>query len=140
VIRSVELRGRPNPPSGYSWETVPLLIRDACVYPLYLEGWSTHKHAFTRGFETYLGEISPMYCLPLQPGTHWGPPADWPWTVEGTGAAGKGPQSVPADAFRLISRQSGTTQYVWFEKGIGPVASWSWHNGTHTEMFERLRE
>lgn len=139
VLRAVTLDGAPNPPGGWRWDDVPLLVRGLCVYPLYREGWDTQKRVFTPGFSEYIKEISPMFCFPLRTGATWKGTGDWAWTVEGTGPISLGPQDIPAGAIRLKSEQSGSTQYVWFLPGVGPVASWSWHNGTYTEGFERLR-
>jgi len=139
VLRTVTLDGAPNPPGGWLGASVPLLMRGDCVYPLYREGWDMQKRAFTPGFSGYIKEISPMFCFPLRMGATWKGTGDWGWTVEGTGPISRGPQDIPADAFRLKSQQSGSTMYVWFLPDVGPVASWFWHNGTYTEGFEKLR-
>src|SRR2546425_3403883 len=57
VIRSVTIEGAPNPPGGWRWASVPLLMRADCIYPLYREGWDVQKRAFTPGFSEYIQEI-----------------------------------------------------------------------------------
>lgn len=140
VIRSVALDGAPNPPGGWPWAYFPLLVRGNCVYGLYPEAWDMQKRTFTPGFSVYLKQSSPMFCFPLRTGATWKGTGDWAWTVEGTGPTPRGPRNIAADAIRLKSQQSGSTVYVWFRRGIGTVASWSWHNGTYTEGFEKLRQ
>ena len=139
VLRSVTIEGTPNPSNGWPWHTAPLLVRGDCIYPLYPEAWDQQRRVFTPEFSTYIKQVSPMFCFPLQPGATWKGTGDWAWAVEGTGPAPRGPQDIKADVFRLTSQQSGSTEYVWFRAGTGPVASWSWHNGTYTEGFEKLR-
>ena len=139
VIRSVSLTGDPNPPGGWPSDSRPLLERGNCVYLLYPELWNPQRRAFTPNFAELIRQVSPQFCAPLHPGATWKGTGDWAWTVDGMGPAAEGPQDVPADAIRLLSHQSGTTAYVWFREGVGPVASWNWHNGAYTEGFERLR-
>src|SRR5216683_7967803 len=66
VVRSVTLDRAPNPPGGWPWAKVPLLVRGDCVYPLYPEGWDMQKRAFTPEFSAYIKQISPMFCFPLR--------------------------------------------------------------------------
>jgi hypothetical protein len=139
ILRSVGIEGQPNPAEGWPRDSLTLLVRDACIYPLYPEAWDNQNRAFTPGFADYIREISPMFCFPLRAGATWNGTGDWTWTVEGFGPGTHGPQDVAASAFRLMSPQSGSTEYVWFERGVGPVAWWSWHNGTYTEGTEKLR-
>jgi hypothetical protein len=140
VLREVTLDGTPNPPGGWRWHNVPLLVRGDCVYPLYPEAWNQQSRVFTPEFSTYIKQVSPMFCFPLQTGATWKGTGDWAWAVAGTGPGPRGPQDIAADVFRLTSQQSADTVYVWFRPGVGPVASWSWHNGTYTEGFEKLRQ
>jgi hypothetical protein len=140
VLRSVTLDGAPNPPAGWPWHTVPLLVRGDCVYPLYPEAWNQQSRVFTPEFPTYIKQVSPMFCFPLQTGATWKATGDWAWSVVGMGPGPRGSQDIAADVFRLTSQQSADTVYVWFRAGTGPVASWSWHNGTYTEGFEKLRQ
>ena len=57
VICSVDLQGTPNPPEGWPWQRVPLLVRGACVYPLYSEAWDQQKRSFTPGFGAYIKQV-----------------------------------------------------------------------------------
>jgi hypothetical protein len=140
ILRSVRLQGTPNPPAGWAWQRGPLLVRGACVYPLYGEAWDEQTRSFKPGFDAYIRQISPAFCFPLETGAGWKGDGDWPWIVEGRGASDGNPQDVPADAFRLRSQQSGSTEWVWFQKGVGPVAWRSWHNGTYTEGLSTLHK
>jgi hypothetical protein len=139
VIRSMKLEGTPNPPKGWGWQSLPLLLRGECVYELHPEAWDHAKRIFTPEFANYIKEISPMFCFPLRVGASWKGTGDWTWTVGGTGLTPNGPPGIVSDAFRLRSEQSGSTVYVWFRKGAGPLAWWSWHNGTYTEGLATLR-
>ncbi len=85
-----------------------------------------------------LAQSSPDYCFPLDAAAHWQTGGDWPWRVDGRGPLRRGPQDVPPDAIRVVQETTGGPNYYWFEKGVGPVASWTWHNGTYTETFEKL--
>lgn len=117
----------------------PLLVRDSCVYKLTADLWDRVMRAFKPNFEAHLREESPDFCFPLQTGSTWKGTGDWAWTVEGTGPVKGGPQDVASDTIRLMTQQGGSTMYVWFQKGVGPVASWSWHHGSYTERIEELR-
>ena len=142
IISSVQGQrdGHPATNVGCTFDKVPLLLRNSCVYPLHREAWDGEARTFKPEFPTYQKQISPLFCFPLKTGASWKGTGDWEWTVQGIGPMKEGPQDIPADAFRLMPQQGGSTVYVWFVKSIGPVAFWSWHHGTYTEIFEKLRK
>jgi hypothetical protein len=138
ILRDFAITGHANPRAGFPWNRVPVLWRGNCLYPLYPEMWDASRRSFTLAFSTMLAQLSPDVCFPLDPGAYWKSGADWGWRVDGRGPLARGPQDVPSGAIRIVQETSAGPNYFWYEKGVGPVAAWSWHNGTYTEQLEKL--
>lgn len=138
IVRELALQGEVN--AGWIDRRFgsAYLVRNDCLYPLY-ELWDAQKQAFTPKFRGSIEDISPDFCFPLEIGARWKGGSDWPWVIEGIGPVQGGPALAKfSSAIRLVQQWTSGPLYVWFQKGVGVVSQWSWHNGTYTESTGAL--
>jgi hypothetical protein len=150
IKRRISYLNNTAPPPGWRrQEESDILVRDKCLYYLEYNAWGGGSGPLNAEFRGYLAkrEALPDVCFPLSGGKTWGNPNPAEgrgrdkWWVSGRGRENvvDDPASITPESWRLEAHlASGDDNYIWFQKGLGITGARTFHNGTYSDLRQRL--